>query len=155
LFAVNNVINDIDNIQSLLGKAALTKDSMAVAVASVYAQHSFNMSSDLAAAELRYQQSTTAIDLLVKDEEIRRTRLGQLPLDNDIDRLNDQIFDEAERGDAAEAQSENWREEAEDTSDKLERTLNELRARTRELETLKVMAHAGFSRYLDDGTNTF
>lgn len=99
------------------------------------------MSSNLVAAELRYQQSTSAIDLLVKDEEIRRTRLGQLLLEDDIDRLNEQIIDEAERGDAAEAQVASWREEAEDTGDRLERTLNELRARTRELETLKVTAY--------------
>jgi len=99
------------------------------------------MSSNLVAAEIRYQQSTCAIDLLVKDEEIRRSRLGQLLLGDDIDRLNEQILDEAGRGDAAEAQVANWREEAEDTSDRLERTLNELRARTRELETLKVMAY--------------
>lgn len=111
---------------------------MAAAVVPAYAQHSFNMSSNLAAAELHYQRSTNAINLLLKDEEIRRARLGTLLVEDDIDRLNEQVFDEAERGDAAEAQVDRWREEAEDTSDRLERTLNELRARTRELETLKV-----------------
>lgn len=111
---------------------------MAVAVAPAYAQHSFNMSSGLAAAELQYQQSASMLELLVKDEEARRVRLSKLLLEGDIDRLNEQIFEEVERGDAAEAQMQRWRDEAEDAGDRLERTLNELRARTRELETLKV-----------------
>lgn len=97
-----------------------------------------SQTNNLTAAELRYQQSTHALSLLYKEEEVRKMKVTNIMLGDDVDCLNEQLLDEAERGDAAEAQAQNWREEAVDATDRLERTLNELRARTRELETLKV-----------------
>jgi peptidoglycan hydrolase CwlO-like protein len=63
-------------------------------------------------------------------------------LGDDLDNLNEQVYEEAERVDAAQAEAHTWQEEAADANARVERTMNELRARTRELETLKVrLAH--------------
>ena len=69
---------------------------------------------------------------------MRRAKLEAIVLGDDLDNLNQQLYEEAERVDAAQTEAHTWQEEAADASARVERTMNELRARTRELETLKV-----------------
>lgn len=52
--------------------------------------------------------------------------------------MNDKLSEEFDRGDAAESDAQNWRTNAEELTERLDRALNDLRSRTRDLEILKV-----------------
>ena len=60
-------------------------------------------------------------------------------LGDEIADLNEQLFEEAERGDEAEFDAQTWQANAEETNEKLDSASNELRFKTRELESLKVI----------------
>ena len=88
--------------------------------------------------ELRYERAANSIELLAKDEQLRKMRIRNLLLGDELDALNEKLFEEFERGDGAELEAQSWQADAEDASEKLERTTNELRLKTRDLDTLKV-----------------
>lgn len=69
---------------------------------------------------------------------MRKMRIRNLLLGDELDALNEKLFEEFERGDGAELEAQTWQADAEDANEKLERTTNELRQKTRELENLKV-----------------
>lgn len=69
-------------------------------------------SSATCAAELAYQQSRTAVDILAKDEDARRLRAQILLLQNEIDDLNERLLEEQERVEEAEANGETWESRA-------------------------------------------
>lgn len=91
-----------------------------------------------AAAELKYERCTNAVEMLAKDEHMRVLRLKVLSLQGQVDDLNEMMWKETERGDEAEANIETWQASAEKANKDLERTLNQLRLRTREMDIIKV-----------------
>lgn len=92
------------------------------------------------AAELRYEHAAAAVELLAKDEALRKLRVRNALLGDELDDLNEKLCEEFERGDAAEVDAQDWKIRANDLTERLERTLNDLRSRTREMELLKVGA---------------
>lgn len=92
-----------------------------------------------AAAELRYEQASSAMELLAKDEAMRKLRVRNMLLGHELDDMSEKLDEEFERGDTAESDAQNWRANAEEVTERLDRALNDLRSRTRELELLKVI----------------
>jgi len=91
-----------------------------------------------AAAELEYERSAAAMDILAKDEDIRKLRLSAIFLRDEIDEMSDKMFEEAERADDAELDAEGWQAKAEDANARYEMLAVDSQVRGREVETLRV-----------------
>lgn len=85
-------------------------------------------------------RNTHAIELLAASEEARRYRCRALLLQDELDDLNDKLWNEQERGEEAEVDAEKWQQRAEERAGTIEAVTGELRSKTRELDMLRVSA---------------
>jgi len=68
---------------------------------------------------------------------VRKLRLSVLLLQDQVNDLNEKVWEEAERGEDAVIDAETWQARAEKANEELNRTSNELRLKTRELDIVK------------------
>lgn len=87
--------------------------------------------------DLNYERTKSTLELLHRDESLRRLHLRNLLLETDLADLQSTLSDETDRAEQAELDADSWQTSAAEAQDSLEHTTTELRARTRELENLK------------------
>jgi len=92
----------------------------------------------LLAAQARYDRSTAAITLLKRDEELRKLRVQDILLKDEIRVLDEQLWDEEDRCADLEWEIDELRARAQDDSDLYDSLRTELVTRTRELDILRV-----------------
>ncbi|KAI7575653.1 hypothetical protein KC316_g10993, partial [Hortaea werneckii] len=87
------------------------------------------------ACELKYAQSAHVVDLLGKDEDIRRLRFDIHILEDDNDELRELLQQEEDRSDSFEKLVNDNLARAEEAEAQLQDLENDLRARESELQT--------------------
>ncbi|KAE9378047.1 hypothetical protein N431DRAFT_329548 [Stipitochalara longipes BDJ] len=87
--------------------------------------------------EMAYQETLRNTDMIIKDEGARRLRLQILMLENENDDLHEQLALGDDRIDVLEQESEELRGLLEQAQEDVCRQETEIRAQTRELQTLK------------------
>lgn len=91
-----------------------------------------------AALELKYERSAHLIDILSKDEGIRKIRFDMHILEDDNEELRDLLAQEEDRSDSLEKLISQHLARAEDAEAQVQELDVELRAKEQELSTLKV-----------------
>lgn len=97
-----------------------------------------------AALELKYEHSTHLVDLITKDEAIRKLRFEVHVLEDDNLELRELFAQEEDRSDAVERLANEHLGRAEVAEAALRNAENELQDRVQELSTLKVGAISCF-----------
>lgn len=93
--------------------------------------------SDLHDAELNYEQIISTVQLLNKDEDARRLRVRVQLLRDEVDDLNEKLWEEQDRGEEAEVDAEEWQSRAEESSSTLARVETQLRSKMAEFTALQ------------------
>ncbi|GAB7352279.1 hypothetical protein MBLNU459_g2739t1 [Dothideomycetes sp. NU459] len=95
-----------------------------------------------AALELKYERSAHLVDIISKDEGIRKIRFDLHVLEDDNEELRDLLAQEEDRSDSLEKLINKHLARAEDAEAQLHRLDDELQAKHQELSTLRAEAQA-------------
>ncbi|KAI9812631.1 MAG: hypothetical protein M1827_004620 [Pycnora praestabilis] len=87
--------------------------------------------------ELAYEQNVRQIDAIYEEERLRQLRLRVLLMEDQNNDLHDELAQDDDRIDELERIAEDGRGRLEEANAVLQKVQNDLRARTRELETVK------------------
>lgn len=88
--------------------------------------------------ELKYQLSLRDADAVIHEEALRRLRLRIMLLENDNRELQEHLADEQDQADYAEKETQRMEVRIQDLEDETRRCEADLRAKTREISTMKV-----------------
>jgi peptidoglycan hydrolase CwlO-like protein len=91
-----------------------------------------------AALELSLAQSTHAVEIVAKDEEIRKLRLTQCLLQDEADDLHEQLDEEQARGDKFEEDLDEAFASMDQYKAEAEQMRSQIRTQAREVANLKV-----------------
>lgn len=95
--------------------------------------------------ELNLERSKHSIEVVVKDEEIRKLRVRQCLLQDENSDLHEQLEEEQTRSDHLEQALEEALGQFDEQKVKTETALNQIRTQSREIANLKVSAFSGSS----------
>lgn len=94
--------------------------------------------------ELNYEKSSRVVEGVSKDEEIRKLKIRIAIKEDEVEELNEQLAKEEERADLILQDLEGAAARADDRDGEIRQLLNELRVKSRELETAKVGTYRSF-----------
>src|SRR4051812_33372446 len=93
-----------------------------------------------ATLELNLERSTRAVETVKKDEDIRKLRLQLVLLEDENEELNTQLIQEEEHTDTLQQDLDDALARSTRLEDEISNLTNELRIKTREVETMKVIS---------------
>jgi len=111
---------------------------MAAASVANMPAYNYNQSLDTAALELKYERSRHLVDIITKDENIRKLRFDVHVLEDDCDELRDLLAKEEDRSDKLEKIVNGNLTRAEEAEAALQGLEDEVVGREQELSTLRV-----------------